>query len=310
MYDNPSDFWKNFRLGTELQISGSFIYNALYSFDQIEYFYHEHEVFEFLYNLSIGLERLEKIVVILSEHNEEIDQEEFEEKLKTHHHVDLLRRIKTKHTINLGKQYVKLLQFISDFYNRTRYSRYNLNSVYEKNQDLHGFVNFLKEELKVTEEQGIKPMVANSIRVKKFIGKLVGKITTELYELVRTETTRLKLFTHEIEYYSKAYKIFLAKEFTFEKERHLQKEILILLLSGKLDDGMTRLIKSIEPLPLENYGSAEYIRFLMDMRNNSNILDEMESVLEDEPITKERIEQVSLIGRDDLFFPEEDEEII
>lgn len=46
------------------------------------------------------------------------------------------------------------------------------------------------------------------------------------------------------------------------------------------------------------------------MRNNSNILDEMESVLEDEPMTKERIEQVSLIGRDDLFFPEEDEEII
>ena len=73
---------------------------------------------------------------------------------------------------------------------------------------------------------------------------------------------------------------------------------------------MTRLIKSIEPLPLENYSSTEYIRFLMDMRNNSNILDEMESVLEDEPMTKERIEQVSLIGRDDLFFPEEDEEII
>lgn len=87
MYDNPSDFWKNFRLGTELQISGSFIYNALYFFDQIEYFYREHEVFEFLYSLSIGLERLEKIVVILSEHNEEIGQEEFEEKLKTHHHA-------------------------------------------------------------------------------------------------------------------------------------------------------------------------------------------------------------------------------
>lgn len=267
-------------------------------------------MFEFLYSLSIGLERLEKIVVILSEHNEEVDQEEYEKTLITHNHFELLKRIKTKHTINLGKQHNKLLQFISDFYKRSRYSRYNLNSVYEKNQDLHGFVNFLKEELKVTEEKGIQPMLANNVRVKKFIGKLVGKITTELYELVRTETTRLKLFTHEIEYYSKAYKIFLAKEFTFEKERHLQKEILILLLSGKLDDGMTRLIKSIDPLPLENYGSAEYIRFLMDMRNNSNILDEMESVLEDEPMTKERIEQVSLIGRDDLFFPEEDEEII
>lgn len=310
MYDNPIDFWKNFRLGTELQISGSLIYNALYSFDQIEYFYYEHEVFEFLYSLSIGIERLEKIVVILSEHDEGINQDEFEKTLITHNHLELLKRIRTKHTVNLGKQHVKFLQFISDFYKRTRYSRYNLKSVYEKNQDLHGFVNFLKEEFNVTEEQGIQPMVSNSVRLKRIIGKLVGKITTVFYELVHRETTRLNLFTHEIESYSKAYKIFIAKEFTFEKERYLQKEILILLHSGKLDDGMTRLIKSIEPLPLENYSSTEYIRFLMDIRNNYNILDEMESVLEDEPMTKERSEQVSLIGRNDLFIPKDDEDVI
>jgi len=169
-------------------------------------------------------------------------------------------------------------------------------------------VNFLKEELRVTEEQGIHPMVANSTRVKKFIGKLIGKITTEFYELVCKETRRLGIFTHEIATYSKSYKIFLAKEFTFEKERHLQKEILILLQSGKLDDGMTRFIRSINPLSLENYSSAEYIKFLMDIRTNSDIVDEMESVMEDEPMTKERFEQVSLIGRNDLYFREEGDE--
>jgi hypothetical protein len=309
MFDNnPIKFWKNFRLGTELHISGSLIYNALYSFDQIEYFRHEHEVFEFLYNLSIGLERLEKIVVILTEHDEEIDQEEFERTLITHNHLELLNRIKKRHTINLGKQHIKLLQFIGDFYRSTRYSRYNLNSVYTKNQDLHGFVNFLKEELQVTEEEGMNPMVANGPRVRKFIGKLVGKISTELYDLIHKETARLNIYTHEILTYSKSYKIFLAKEFTFEKERHLQREILVLLQSGQLDDGMTRFIKSIDPLPLENYSSAEYIRFLMDIRNNSDIVDEMESILEDEPMTKERLEQVSLIGRDDLYFHEEEDE--
>lgn len=309
MYDNnPIKFWKNFRLGTELHISGSFIYNAIYSFDQIEYFYYEYDVFEFLYSLSIGLERLEKIVVILTEHNNEIDQEEFERTLITHNHVELLKRIKNKHTLNLGEQHVKLLQFISDFYRTTRYSRYNLESVYQKNQDLHGFVNFLKQELNVTEKEGIQPMVANSTRIKKFIGKLIGKITTEFYELVLKETGRLGIFTHEIATYSKSYKIFLAKEFTFEKERHLQKEILILLQSGKIDDGMTRFIRSINPLSLENYSSAEYIRFLMDIRSNSDIVDEMESILEDEPMTKDRFEQVSLIGRDDLYFQEEDDE--
>ncbi|MEJ5996239.1 hypothetical protein WG904_17550 [Pedobacter sp. Du54] len=305
--DDPIKFWKNFRLGTELHISGSFIYDALHSFDQIEYFRYEHEVFEFLYNLSVGLERLEKIVVILAEHDEEIDQEEFERTLITHNHLELLARIKKKHNINLGKPHLKLLQFIGDFYRSTRYIRYNLKSVYTKNQDLHGFVNFLKETLHVTEEEGISPMVANDQRVKKFIGKLVGKISAELYELILAETARLNIYTHEILTYSKAYKIFLAKEFTFEKERHLQKEILVLLQSGHLDDGMTRFIRSIEPLPLENYSSAEYIRFLMDIRNNSEIIDEMDTILEDEPMTKERLEQVSLVGRDDLYFQEEDD---
>lgn len=309
MYDNdPIKFWKNFRLGTELHISGNLIYNALHSFDQIEYFIYEHDVFEFLYSLSIGLERLEKILVILTEHNEEIDQEEFEKTLITHNHLELLKRIKKKHTINLGKQHVKLLQFISGFYRSTRYSRYNLESVYEKNQDLHGFVNFLKEELNVTEEHSIHPMVANSTRVKKFIGKLIGKITTEFYEIVCKETRRLGIFTHEIATCSKSYKIFLAKEFTFEKERHLQKEILILLQSGKLDDGMTRFIRSITPLSLDNYSSAEYIKFLINIQTNRDIVDEMESVLKDEPMTPERLEQLSAIGRDDLDFQEEDDE--
>jgi hypothetical protein len=309
MFDNdPIRFWKNFRLGTELHISGSLIYSALYSFDQIEYFRYEHEVFEFLYNLAIGLERLEKIVVILTEHEEGIDQEEFERTLITHNHLELLNRIKKKHTINLGKQHIKLLQFIGDFYRSTRYSRYNLKSVYTKNQDLHGFVNFLKAELQVTEEEGMDPMVANDSRVKKFIGKLVGKISTELYDLIHKEAARLNIYTHEILTDSKSYKIFLAKEFTFEKEKHLQKEILILLQSGQLDDGMTKFIKSIKPLPFESYTSAEYIRFLMDVRKNSDIVDEMESILEDEPMRVERLEQTSLIGRDDLCFPEEDED--
>jgi len=62
-------FWKNIRLGTELQISGSFIYNSLSIFDQMETFYYEEECFEFLYNLSVGIERLMKICIILIEND-------------------------------------------------------------------------------------------------------------------------------------------------------------------------------------------------------------------------------------------------
>jgi hypothetical protein len=69
---DASTFWKNFNLGTELQVSGNFIYNSLSIFDKMETFYHEEEIFEFLYNLSVGIERLLKINVILIEHSDDI----------------------------------------------------------------------------------------------------------------------------------------------------------------------------------------------------------------------------------------------
>jgi hypothetical protein len=73
--NDPDYFWKNFRLGTELQISGSFIYNALYTLDNMQTFYYEAECFEFLYNMSVGFERLQKIAVILLEHDKNGHQE-------------------------------------------------------------------------------------------------------------------------------------------------------------------------------------------------------------------------------------------
>lgn len=293
-------------MGTELHISGSMIYNALYTLDHIEYFKYEHEVFDFLYNVAVGLERLQKIAIILIEHDElvgNMDQNDFERTLITHNHVDLHNRIKNKRSLNIGKSHMKFLQMISDFYRSTRYSRFNLKSVYSKNQDMHRFLDFLKQELQVTEEEGIVPMVANSVRVKRFVGKLVGKFTTSLYEMIWEESHRLNIYTYEIATYSKSYKIFMTKEFTFEKERHLQKEILVLLQSGQLNDGLTRFIGTIDPLPLENYDSTAYLRYLMDIRNNREILDEMDAILQDEPMSKDRREQVELIGDEHLYFP-------
>ena len=60
-----SEYWKNFKLGKELDISGRFIYNGLQCFHHLEHFCYEEEIFEFLYNVSVGIERLLKVCVIL-----------------------------------------------------------------------------------------------------------------------------------------------------------------------------------------------------------------------------------------------------
>lgn len=62
---NRMEFWKNFKLGEELDISGSFIYNGLRYLHEMRTLHHETEIFEVLYNLAVGLERLLKVTVIL-----------------------------------------------------------------------------------------------------------------------------------------------------------------------------------------------------------------------------------------------------
>lgn len=90
-----SEFWKNFDLGEELGIAGVFIYNGLRRFHEMRALDYEDEFFEVFYNLSVGLERLLKVAVVLVEHLEDSDQEQFERSLITHSHQALLERIRS-----------------------------------------------------------------------------------------------------------------------------------------------------------------------------------------------------------------------
>jgi len=84
---NKHQAWKNFNLGQELSISGAFIYNGLRRFHEMQELDHTDEIFEFLYNLSVGFERLLKIAVILIEHKDDSNQEALEKSLITHNHL-------------------------------------------------------------------------------------------------------------------------------------------------------------------------------------------------------------------------------
>lgn len=293
--NKPDFFWKNFRLGTELQISGTFIYNALNFIDKLEYFHFEEDIFEILYNLSIGIERLEKIVIILIEHDEVSDQDKFEKSLITHNLQELMTRIKKREKVKIGKSHKKLLMLLSKFYNSYRYKRFNKDSVYHKNYDKFDFINFIKDELKIELEED--DYITNDIKIKKFLGKLVITISNQLYELIRIYSHKLGTFTYEIRYDSKAFKIFLAKEFTFENENNFKREILINLLSDKgIKDDFISYIKSIEPVNLESYNSSHYIKFLFNPENNQTYLSEYEHLVGEKEITYNRKDEISPIG--------------
>jgi len=49
-----TDFWKNFALVVEISISGAFIYNGLRRYHEMRNLDYTDELFEFLYNISVG----------------------------------------------------------------------------------------------------------------------------------------------------------------------------------------------------------------------------------------------------------------
>lgn len=304
----PHLFWKNFRLGTELQISGSFIYNGLEVLDRMNTFYYEHECFEFLYNISVGIERLQKIAVILLEHDETKSQEDFEKSLILHSKHELLRRIKKKTAIKVSKQQNKFLTLLDNFYISARYDRYNLASVYKKIQDKDSLVAFLSEELKLEIKTEMFMPTMIEPRVRRFVGKLVGKLTTQLYDMIHTQAARLNIYTYEIAVNTKAFKIFIAKQFDFERERLMQREVCLYLLKNLPDDGMKKFINSAEPLEFGQLATSQYFQSMFDYHGDSQVLDEMEYLYEENEIKRTRVDEVMLLGADVNFDGEDEDE--
>jgi len=303
--NEPDFYWKNWRLGTELQISGTFIYNALYFLDTLEYLHHEEDIFELLYNLSVGIERLQKITIVLLEHDENVNQTDFEKSLITHDHLILHERINKIEKINLGKVHFKFLNLLRDFYTSYRYERFNKKSVYKPDFDKKMLQEFLVKELNLETSNEDEPWypykkeewIENTPRVKKFIGKTTGKIIVSLYEIIREQAYKIGTYTYEIRYGSKAFKIFMAKEFTFEIENNFKKEIIVSLLNKEaMKDDFKEYIQSLEPINLEEYNSSTYIQYLLNSITNYTTINEYQYLLDEKEIPKDRIDKIEGIG--------------
>ena len=283
-----------------MHIAGTFLYDAIFGLEKMKHFCYEEECFSFLYNTSVGIERLEKVVIILLEHNNEKYQEEFEKSLITHNHLDLIKRIENIVSLNLGKEHMKFLRLLSDFYNSYRYDRYNLPSVYKNDKDRSALIAFVSECLKIEiRTSRLFPTQINK-QIRNFLGKIIGKITTQLYKIIR----EAKTFTYELRCDSKAAKIFYAneKEYNFVDERICQKEVFIHLMNNQdTNYDFMNFIKSIKPLELDHAVNNDYVKFLFDIKDDTyGVVDEISQIYEDNGFDKERVEMLSLIGEDGI----------
>ena len=304
-----NEFWKNFNLGTELDISGAFIFNGLKALDNMETFYHEQEVFEVLYNLSVGIERLEKVVITLIEHHEKIDQDVFEKSLITHNHLELLTRIKNQRELKISNIHNKFLQILTEFYKSMRYDRYSLKEVEIYDKEKRALIRFLELELKIKYSEEMFMVTQNDNRIKKFIGNIVGKIASELYKLVRAEAHRLNIYTYEIRSDSKASKIFLSEKYDFIDERYLIKELIVFLMNTKSKNERIEFIQEIKPLDFDIALLGEYMKCFQNILQCQAVMDEADELYHEVENVGERLKMLDIIDSEYVnFIPEEDNE--
>jgi hypothetical protein len=308
---NASDLWKNFRLGEELQIAGTFIYNGLRRFHELRVLEHDDELFEFLYNLSVGLERLLKIAVALHEHTDAVDQDALEQSLITHNLLDLVARLRAHVRINFGTPHNDLLQLLGTFYKTLRYDRFSISSVYKGNKEADAIRGLLTKHLKVEfpDDPFPLPGTFNEDRYRAFIRRTVLKISRTVYKTIHDRSSALGLYTYELRHDSKAQSVFL-REVDIADEDVLWKELLIFFMNVDPSTGYLKFLKEIRPLRFDPALVDDYLDCFQSDASKAQVMGELETCYEDmDPEErKQRLEMMGVIGARGVYFddPEDD----
>jgi hypothetical protein len=259
------EWWKNYGLGLEIDVSGTFIFNGIKRLDNLEAINNVADVFEILYNLSVGIERIFKVTVVLLEHKEEYDIEEMEKSLITHNVLELYERINKIDEFKISDDSKEFLALLTNFYNKCRYNRFNLNSIKDIEIEKNNFINFLSKNLKLAvENHNHSQWLDNSDQIKRYIGKMVMGITRGSYNIMKKKAEILNIYTYEIRSGSKATKVFLGDKLDFFEENQIKREIIAWLANPKSECGILKYIRSLPHLEIDPSGCSDYIKSLFD----------------------------------------------
>jgi hypothetical protein len=301
-----SDFWKNFELGEEVHIAGSFIYNGIRRFHELQVLDHTDELFEFLYNLSVGLERLMKIGVVLYEHAEGSDQNALEKSLITHNHQELMGRLRKHAPLMFSTSQNDLLQLLATFYRTLRYDRFSLKSTYGGKKEAEATLALLCKHLNVdfSNKHAIVG-TANTDRYRSFMGRTVLNLSQIIYKLIDHRSSELGLYTYELRSGSKAESVFL-RRVNISDEDVLWKELLIFFMNVSPTTEYLKFLKEIDPLAFDPVLIDDYFGCFRSDASKADVMDELESLYDEmEPEDrKERLKLMGVIAAPGVYFDE------
>jgi hypothetical protein len=304
----PEEWWKNFALGIEIDTAGAFVYNGIRALHELRSLNHPVDSFEVLYNLSVGVERLLKAVVVLIEHHDHIDIEKFEESLISHSTIDLANRVDSQRNLQISDVHREFLSLLSKFYKSHRYGRYSLGSVPEINEEKRLFLEFVSKHLNVSIpiEDEFSP-IPNTDQIRRFVGKVVKKICDEIFRVVSQRAHELNIYTNEIRGDSKALKVFYGERLDFLDEGLKKKEILLFLMNPNSRGPHIDLLRSFGSLELDPGLAANYIQALLNDASLPFVEEEIDELYTEVTNVRERLEFLGIMDNEYLSYDGEDE---
>lgn len=304
----PTVWWKNFALGMEVDAAGTFVYNGIRSLHELQTLNHPVDSMEVVYNLSVGIERLLKVAIILLEHTEESDIEALEESLISHSTIDLAVRVNEKKKLALTDMHREFLSLLSKYYKSHRYGRYSLSAIPNIQEEKFQFLGFICKHLKL--EMNFYDefvLIENTDQIRRFVGKIVKKICSEIFDVIKKRALELNIYTTEIRGNSKALKVFYGRRLDFLDDEIRKKEILHYLMSDCATGDHVDLIRSIEPLDFDPDMIPSYIKGLLNQLELPHVAEEVDYHYSELSNVKERLEVISVMDNDFLSYRDCDE---
>ena len=310
----PNKLWnyKNFNMVTELDIAGEFIYDGMHILNQMKSIDEVAQLFSFLYHISVGLERLQKIALVLIENVTEDNIDAFEERLKTHSHIHLSEQISKNSKTSFSTRENEFLSLVSTFYSSARYNRFNFSS--QNSKEIVLVAEYIKKYLSPQKIQNhfFTNAILVSDDVKELFGRVIGSIARLYYEQIRQGCAQNNTYSYELRYNLKAEKVFLCQN----RKNSLQdmkvteaivlKELLLFLRNTKANDSFLRFVNGITPLELDVGLLNEHLSDLSRGVISQQLTDEVEYLYEKNSYSKDRIELVGAIGNTNVLFDYKD----
>jgi hypothetical protein len=191
-----------------------------------------------------------------------------------------------------------------------RYDRFMLSSVYDSDRAKKEFIRFLSKRLQVDIENLSQLSVTrNDTRYRKYIRKIVTKISSALFDVIRTKALERNLYTYELRDGSRAQTIFLGRA-DVQAEEVLWKELLIFFMNTKSSSGVIEFLRSIEALDFDPELANDYLACFQSDAAKGFVVGELETLDGELQNPGQRLKDMDLIGNPNACFdsPEVEDE--